>query len=91
MSRAGVSGGWADYGRMVSAPLPCVVYRVDVKGAAWFGRYAFLGANPVGKVSFPTEAEACAAIEALGWTRRPDSPGVTGPHFDRPATLNTGD
>ena len=82
-----MAGGWADFGRLMAAPMPCVVYRVSIAGAAWFGRYAFLGANPVGKVSFATEAEACAAVESLGWTRRPHVDGTTGPHFDAPVQV----
>ena len=81
-----MTGGWSDVCKLVTAKrFPSVVYRVDVRGAAWFGRYAFLGANPVGKVSFATEREACEALESLGWIRRPASEDTTLPHYDEPS------
>lgn len=66
--------------------LPCVVARCDVPRAAWYGKYHFLGARPahLDKTCYDTEGEACAAIEAAGWTRRPPTPAQSGPHYDRP-------
>ena len=66
---------------------PCVVGRCNVAGAKWHGKYTLDGARPAGlaKGPYDSEQEACAAVEAAGWIRRPHSPGMAGPHLDPPS------
>ena len=71
---------------LAQAPMPCVVVQCNYKEAKWYGKWHFLGAIPAGiaKGPYETEADACAAVESVGWTRRPQTEKMSGPHFDRP-------